>query len=305
MGNKRIYELAKELKKSSKDVVEKAQQLGIDVKNHMGAITSNDEKKLQQAFKNPSTKQQAAQQASRKPANQQPNDQRKKETTNNQQKNKNNRSYQDRGQGSGQVNQGKKPTTNQNNTGNTSSQNRQGTSQGGNQNRTNNNNKPNNNNRGKFNNNNRNRYNKKGKKGKQQQSTKPAVPPRKFRELPDVLEYTEGMNVADIAKKIHREPAEIIKKLFMLGVMVNQNQALDKDTIELLATDYGMEPQEKVQVDIADIDKFFEAEEVDPDKLVPRRPWENNFIGYITPFTCNKRRSRRNHTAYRCLPDRY
>ncbi|HAQ7853768.1 TPA: translation initiation factor IF-2 [Enterococcus faecium] len=272
MGNKRIYELAKELKKSSKDVVEKAQQLGIDVKNHMGAITSNDEKKLQQAFKNPSTKQQAAQQASRKPANQQPNDQRKKETTNNQQKNKNNRSYQDRGQGSGQVNQGKKPTTNQNNTGNTSSQNRQGTNQGGNQNRTNNNNKPNNNNRGKFNNNNRNRYNKKGKKGKQQQSTKPAVPPRKFRELPDVLEYTEGMNVADIAKKIHREPAEIIKKLFMLGVMVNQNQALDKDTIELLATDYGMEPQEKVQVDIADIDKFFEAEEVDPDKLVSRPP---------------------------------
>ncbi|MDH2731929.1 translation initiation factor IF-2 [Enterococcus faecium] len=272
MGNKRIYELAKELKKSSKDVVEKAQQLGIDVKNHMGAITSNDEKKLQQAFKNPSTKQQAAQQASRKPANQQPNDQRKKETTNNQQKNKNNRSYQDRGQGSGQVNQGKKPTTNQNNTGNTSSQNRQGTSQGGNQNRTNNNNKPNNNNRGKFNNNNRNRYNKKGKKGKQQQSTKPAVPPRKFRELPDVLENTEGMNVADIAKKIHREPAEIIKKLFMLGVMVNQNQALDKDTIELLATDYGMEPQEKVQVDIADIDKFFEAEEVDPDKLVSRPP---------------------------------
>ncbi|EOK91606.1 translation initiation factor IF-2 [Enterococcus faecium EnGen0151] len=272
MGNKRIYELAKELKKSSKDVVEKAQQLGIDVKNHMGAITSSDEKKLQQAFKNPGTKQQAAQQASRKPANQQPNDQRKKETTNNQQKNKNNRSYQDRGQGSGQVNQGKKPTTNQNNTGNTSSQNRQGTSQGGNQNRTNNNNKPNNNNRGKFNNNNRNRYNKKGKKGKQQQSTKPAVPPRKFRELPDVLEYTEGMNVADIAKKIHREPAEIIKKLFMLGVMVNQNQALDKDTIELLATDYGMEPQEKVQVDIADIDKFFEAEEVDPDKLVSRPP---------------------------------
>ncbi|MBA5811031.1 translation initiation factor IF-2 [Enterococcus faecium] len=270
MGNKRIYELAKELKKSSKDVVEKAQQLGIDVKNHMGAITSSDEKKLQQAFKNPSTKQQAAQQASRKPANQQPNDQRKKEATNNQQKNKNNRSYQDRGQGSGQVNQGKKPTTNQNNTGNTSSQNRPGTSQGGNQNRTNN--KPNNNNRGKFNNNNRNRYNKKGKKGKQQHSTKPAVPPRKFRELPDVLEYTEGMNVADIAKKIHREPAEIIKKLFMLGVMVNQNQALDKDTIELLATDYGMEPQEKVQVDIADIDKFFESEEVDPDKLVSRPP---------------------------------
>ncbi|MDQ6108808.1 translation initiation factor IF-2, partial [Enterococcus faecalis] len=123
------------------------------------------------------------------------------------------------------------------------------------------------------NNQNRNRFNKKGKKGKhQQESAKPAVPARKFRELPDVLEYTEGMNVADIAKKIHREPAEIIKKLFMMGVMVNQNQALDKDTIELLAVDYGMEPQEKVQVDIADIDKFFEPEAVVEENLTTRPP---------------------------------
>ncbi|WP_322597299.1 translation initiation factor IF-2 [Enterococcus sp. HY326] len=123
------------------------------------------------------------------------------------------------------------------------------------------------------NNQNRNR-NKKGKKGRQQQNTTPKapMPQRKFRELPEVLEYTEGMNVADIAKKIHREPAEIIKKLFLLGVMVNQNQSLDKDTIELLATDYGMESEEKITVDIADIDKFFEPEEVNEEKLVPRPP---------------------------------
>lgn len=121
-----------------------------------------------------------------------------------------------------------------------------------------------------YNNNRRNK--KKGKKGKQQVAQKPAVPPRKFRELPEVLEYTEGMNVAEIAKKIYREPAEIIKKLFLMGVMVNQNQPLDKDTIELLATDYGIEAQEKVQVDIADIDKFFEPEEVNEENLVPRPP---------------------------------
>ena len=53
MGNKRIYELAKELKKSSKDVVEKAQQLGIDVKNHMGAITSSDGRNYKARLKNP------------------------------------------------------------------------------------------------------------------------------------------------------------------------------------------------------------------------------------------------------------
>ncbi|EOF60558.1 translation initiation factor IF-2 [Enterococcus hirae EnGen0127] len=277
MSNKRIYELAKELNQLSKDVVEKAQQLGINVKNHMGAITTGDEKKLQQAFKKPQTNKKPAQQASQKPATNQPNEQKKQETKTKQQKN--NRNYQDRGQGSGQVNQGKNQSTNQNrsNNGGGNNQNRQGATQSGNQNRQGSNqggnqNRNNNNNRGKFNNNNRNRFNKKGKKGKQQTSNKPAVPPRKFRELPEVLEYTEGMNVADIAKKIHREPAEIIKKLFMLGVMVNQNQALDKDTIELLATDYGMEPQEKIQVDIADIDKFFEPEELNPDTLVSRPP---------------------------------
>ncbi|MBO0431982.1 translation initiation factor IF-2 [Enterococcus sp. DIV0660C] len=252
MGKKRVYELAKELNQSSKVIVEKAQKLGIDVKNHMGTLNREDENKLQQAFKNP-----VVQKPNQKPVNQKPNDKTQENTKNvTQQKNKNNRNYQDRGQGSGQVNQGQNKSSNQNN------QNRQG----GNQNRNNNNN------RGKFNNNNRNRFNKKGRKGKQQTSNKPAVPPRKFRELPEVLEYTDGMNVADIAKKIHREPAEIIKKLFMLGVMVNQNQALDKDTIELLATDYGMEPQEKVQVDIADLDKFFEPEELNEENLVSRPP---------------------------------
>lgn len=320
MGNKRIYELAKEWNKSSKEVVDKAQKLGIDVKNHMGAVSTQDEKKLQQAFNQPQQKKQPVQKANQKPAGQQPSNQKKTNEPSNQQKNKSNRNYQDRGQGSGQVNQGKNQSTNQNKSNQTggNNQNRQGATQNNNQNRQGNNqgsnqnrqgttqgnsqgsnqnrqgstqgntqvsnqnrqganqgggqNRNNNNNRGKFNNNNRNRFNKKGKKGKQQTSNKPAVPPRKFRELPEVLEYTEGMNVADIAKKIHREPAEIIKKLFMLGVMVNQNQALDKDTIELLATDYGMEPQEKIQVDIADIDKFFEADEVNPEKLVSRPP---------------------------------
>ena len=40
---------------------------------------------------------------------------------------------------------------------------------------------------------------------------------RKFHELPKEFEYTEGMTVAEIAKRIKREPAEIVKKLFMMG----------------------------------------------------------------------------------------
>ena len=396
MGKKRIYELAKEWNKSSKEVVEKAQSLGFDVKNHMGAISDGEAQKLQQSLGgNPNGKTSAnSNPANQKPANQPEKQEQKKfktqrnnpnfqnrhnnqsqqrttqsnnrpagqgqvERTNSQgsnrpnnqgshnrvnnQENRNNQGQQNRPTNQGQQNrpnnQGQQNRPNNqgqqnrpNNQGQQNRPNNQGqqnrpNNQGqqnrpnnqGQQNRPNNQgqqNRPNNQgqqnrpaaqsagntqgadrnnnrtqgsndsrggnqNRGKsnyggrnnnFNNNNRNKFNKKGKKGRQQTEKKPPVPARKFRELPEVLEYTEGMNVADIAKKIYREPAEIIKKLFMMGVMVNQNQPLDKDTIELLATDYGIEPQEKVQVDIADIDKFFEAEEQIEENLVSRPP---------------------------------
>ena len=351
MGKKRIYELAKEWNKSSKEVVEKAQSLGFDVKNHMGAISDGEAQKLQQSLGgNPNGKTSAnSNPANQKPANQPEKQEQKKFKTqrnnpnfqnrhnnqsqqrntqsnnrpagqgqvdrtnsqgsnrpNNQgshnrvnnQENRNNQGQQNRPTNQGQQNrpnnqgQQNRPTNQgqQNRPNNQGQQNRPAAQSAGNtQGADRNNNRPQgsndsrggNQNRGKsnyggrnnnFNNNNRNKFNKKGKKGRQQTEKKPPVPARKFRELPEVLEYSEGMNVADIAKKIYREPAEIIKKLFMMGVMVNQNQPLDKDTIELLATDYGIEPQEKVQVDIADIDKFFEAEEQIEDNLVSRPP---------------------------------
>ena len=337
MGNKRVYEFAKEVNQSSKDVVEKAQTLGIDVKNHMGSLSGDDESKLKQAFSSkpkqntqakPSANQHEKPKFHGKSSKNNPNFQNRKGnkelTQNNRQNNSananrsnqghqrpaqgnannaqrqnqgqrpaqgntnnaqrqnqgqrptqgnaNNAQRQNQGQRSAQNSQGARPNQNGSNQGQRSNQG--GSTQGGNQNRNKNNygNQNRNNNFGGNQNRNKNKFNKKGKKGRQQQSNKPAVPPRKFRELPEVLEYTEGMNVADIAKKIHREPAEIIKKLFMMGVMVNQNQPLDKDTIELLATDYGIEPQEKVTIDIADIDRFFDAEDVNEENLVSRPP---------------------------------
>ena len=112
------------------------------------------------------------------------------------------------------------------------------------------------------------------KKLRKQQAAQPKkqVPQRKERPLPEVLEYSVGMNAQDLGKILHREPAEIVKKLFMLGIMVNQNQSLDKDTIELLATDYGIEAQEKVEEDITDLDTFFEEEVNNTDNLTQRPP---------------------------------
>lgn len=118
------------------------------------------------------------------------------------------------------------------------------------------------------------RKKKKERKRQQRQRTEPRkpMPQRKDRPLPETLVYTVGMNAQDVGKLIHREPAEIVKKLFMLGIMINQNKSLDKDTIELLAEDYGIKAEEKVQEDVADIDKYFDAEVNTTENLVTRPP---------------------------------
>ncbi|WP_447384903.1 translation initiation factor IF-2 [Streptococcus pseudopneumoniae] len=120
---------------------------------------------------------------------------------------------------------------------------------------------------------NNNKKNKKGNNKNNRNQTPKPVTERKFHELPTEFEYTDGMTVAEIAKRIKREPAEIVKKLFMMGVMATQNQSLDGETIELLMVDYGIEAKQKVEVDNADIERFFvEDGYLNENELVERPP---------------------------------
>lgn len=120
---------------------------------------------------------------------------------------------------------------------------------------------------------NNNKKNKKGNNKNNRNQTPKPVTERKFHELPTEFEYTDGMTVAEIAKRIKREPAEIVKKLFIMGVMATQNQSLDGETIELLMVDYGIEAKQKVEVDNADIERFFvEDGYLNEDELVERPP---------------------------------
>ncbi|HEW2342273.1 TPA: translation initiation factor IF-2 [Streptococcus pneumoniae] len=120
---------------------------------------------------------------------------------------------------------------------------------------------------------NNNKKNKKGNNKNNRNQTPKPVTERKFHELPTEFEYTDGMTVVEIAKRIKREPAEIVKKLFMMGVMATQNQSLDGETIELLMVDYGIEAKQKVEVDNADIERFFvEDGYLNEDELVERPP---------------------------------
>ena len=255
---KRIYELAKELNVSSKDLVSAAEKAGMDVKNHMSTIDDNAVKTLTNAVKpaaKPAPKAEKKAEAPKKPAqNAQAAPKAAQNNGGNNQNRNNNQGNQNRSNNNGNGNQGGNRNNNDNRNNN----------RGGN-----NNGRPNNN----WNGNNRN--NKKGKKGpgrNRNNENRPAPTVRKDQPLPETLVYSVGMNVQDIAKLIHRDATEIIKKLFMLGVMVNQNQSLDADTIEILAADYGIEAEQKVEVDIADIDKFFEEEQENTENLAPRAP---------------------------------
>ena len=109
---------------------------------------------------------------------------------------------------------------------------------------------------------NRNGFQNRNRKGKQQQPVNPLPPmPKKEKELPAKITFSESLTVAELAKKLGREPSEIIKKLFMLGVMATINQELDKDAIELICAEYEVEVEEEILVDKTDLEVYFEPED--------------------------------------------
>ena len=287
MSKKRIYQIAHELDVSSKEVIAAAKKNGIKVGNHMSMLDENEEQTVKKSLGKgaKSQKAQAQPAPAKKPAPKAASKPVQAKDSHNNNKMKQNHANQNHGHND----QKNKNFKNQRPANNHSNQNNnhvktQSHDNGENGNHFSNNkkfNKKNKRNNG-FNNSNdfqRNKFNKKNKKKSKKErrqdrrnQKKNPVPQRKNKPLPETLVYTVGMSVADIAKKIHREPAEIIKKLFMMGVMVNQNQSLDKDTIEILADDYGIKAEEKVEVDVSDIDKFFEDEEKNHQHLEARPP---------------------------------
>ena len=283
MSKKRVYEFAKDLNVESKTILEKAESLGIEYGSHMSSMTDDEMSKVKSALQpkqekpksnekkvNPSKKEntnnkktstnqnkQVKQTNNTKPnTKQRTNNQQK---PNNQQKSANKPNTQQKPISKPKQQNSNKPkvakrTTNEQEraeqiearTGGRGKSRRFRGTRGGPGGRR-----------------------RRGGRNKNQQHQQVAGVSKK--PMPTSVEYSEGMTIAEIAQKLHKEPAELVKKLFMDGVMVTQNDSLSKDVIEVLLLDYGVEAIEKVEVDITDLDTYFE-QEVDEDKLVTRPP---------------------------------
>ncbi len=87
-----------------------------------------------------------------------------------------------------------------------------------------------------------------------------------------VLKITVGetITVGELAAKLKATAAEVIKKLFLLGVMATVNQEIDFDTAELVSGEFNAKVEREVVVTIED--RLIDTSEDLDSNLVPRSP---------------------------------
>lgn len=90
--------------------------------------------------------------------------------------------------------------------------------------------------------------------------------------------YEEGITVGELAEKIGTDASTVIKDLFMLGVAANINQSLEKESVELIADNYGFTATEETQEDEAALENYFELDEA---SLTEERPSVVTIMGHV------------------------
>jgi translation initiation factor IF-2 len=239
MTKMRVYEYAKQTNVSSKDIISTLQEMNVEVNNHMSTIEDHVISKLDQKYKS-NNEEKAVNESSKKPGKQ----------VDNTKENQNNKTN----------NEQQKPSTKKQAPNNQNRDNKK-------QNQANN--KPFNNNKGKKNNSNK-RNNNRGPAQQQQ--------PKPKKELPEKITFSGSLSVGELASELGKEPSEIIKKLLMLGTMATINQELDKDSIELIAGEYGVEVEEEIVFEKTEFEKY---EEEDREEDLTIRPAVVTIMGHV------------------------
>ena len=94
--------------------------------------------------------------------------------------------------------------------------------------------------------------------------------PQKVLESANVVTYREGMTVLDLANGLNNPVALVIKKLFLNGIVANQNQVIDRDACEVICLEFDCELKDEVVTDAIRFDEFVIDDK--PEELVSRPP---------------------------------
>lgn len=86
----------------------------------------------------------------------------------------------------------------------------------------------------------------------------------------NIVLYKENMTVGELAQAIGVSSADVVKKLFMLGIMATVNTPISYENAEILVLDYNKELKKESSADVTNFEEF---EIVDKEEdLVPRPP---------------------------------
>jgi len=93
-----------------------------------------------------------------------------------------------------------------------------------------------------------------------------------------VIELPEEVRVYEFAEKAGKSVGEVIKVLFNLGMMVTKNDFLDKETLEILAEEFGLEIKVKDVLEELDYVRVYDSVE---DDYLEERPPVITIMGHV------------------------
>ncbi len=118
-----------------------------------------------------------------------------------------------------------------------------------------------------------------GTKKKKKQQQAPVHKPEPVK-IEKAVITSDTITVKELSEKIGKPAAEIIKKLFILGIMATINQEIDFDTCSLIAADYGIELEHNVAKTFEEV-LLESSDEADESKDLVERPPVVTIMGHV------------------------
>ncbi len=235
MSKMRVHELAKELAKESKEIINILKEQGIEKKT-MSSVDDNEIALVKKAL-GIGVKEEKASESQQEKKNisqvyNPQNSQKTKNEKNNKNKGNENKKPQD--------NAAKKQDTNKTNKNDKRDKSKEQNSQG------------------------------KQVKQENKNNAQPKAAAKEKEETIKTITIPENLTIKELADKMKVQPAAIVKKLFLQGTMVTVNQEIDFDTAEEIALEYNVICEQEEKVDV--IAELLKEEEENESDLVPRPP---------------------------------